>query len=69
MSRFSEIRRQYFINGLIRWDSSSWGAEVHSNSWLSDLKAGKAPKILQEVRLNCELKPYFDKPTRELNLL
>ncbi len=27
---------------------SSWCLEVHSNSWLSDLKVGKATEILQE---------------------
>lgn len=27
---------------------SSWCFEVHANSWLSDLKVGKATEILQE---------------------
>lgn len=27
---------------------SSWCLEVHSNSWLSDLKIGKATEVLQE---------------------
>lgn len=27
---------------------SSWCFEVHSNSWLSDLKVGKATEILPE---------------------
>lgn len=46
---------------------SSWCLEVHANSWLSDLKVGKATKILQEEEMYmitglifC-LKTYFDK--------
>lgn len=27
---------------------SSWRLEVHSDGWLSDLKIGKATKVLQE---------------------
>lgn len=28
--------------------ASSWGSEVHSNRWLSDLKFRKTSKILQD---------------------